>query len=225
MYARGYHRAPTSHYVGDRYGAAGTAIGAKRLITLADLDAEGDSDFRVGTIGQRGTALHLLQRTPVGGNFHQVCGTVGYGARPVDKFDTDQVTCVSCRRQLARRTDNYNARRAREAAERERELARQVAVERWLKRPRWQRVLIRGSQHAAQIVVVVIVLGILAVVGSNLFSSITAPPTAAATTTSKISYNVPTHNIGSGCGSRGGPGFRLPSGKCASWRDTGRGHR
>jgi hypothetical protein len=26
----------------------------------------------------------------------------------------------------------------------------------------------------------------------------------------------------SGCGSRGGPGYRLPSGKCASWRDAGR---
>jgi uncharacterized membrane protein YgcG len=25
---------------------------------------------------------------------------------------------------------------------------------------------------------------------------------------------------GSGCGSRGGPGFRLPNGKCASWRDV-----
>ncbi len=27
---------------------------------------------------------------------------------------------------------------------------------------------------------------------------------------------------GGGCGSRGGPGYRLPSGKCASWRDAGR---
>jgi len=30
------------------------------------------------------------------------------------------------------------------------------------------------------------------------------------------------HHHGSGCGSRGGPGYRLPTGKCASWRDTHR---
>jgi hypothetical protein len=30
---------------------------------------------------------------------------------------------------------------------------------------------------------------------------------------------------GSGCGSRGGPGYRLNNGKCASWEDARRGRR
>jgi hypothetical protein len=33
------------------------------------------------------------------------------------------------------------------------------------------------------------------------------------------SYTSPYYGNSSGCGSRGGPGWRLPNGKCASWSD------
>ena len=48
-------------------------------------------------------------------------------------------------------------------------------------------------------------------------SALYAPPIAAPHSTNQGQYAAP-RNSG-GCGSRGGPGWRKPNGKCASWRD------
>ena len=37
-----------------------------------------------------------------------------------------------------------------------------------------------------------------------------------------FAFGVTPAHAASGCGSRGGPGYRLPSGKCASWADADR---
>jgi len=59
--------------------------------------------------------------------------------------------------------------------------------------------------------------------------TITLGPTAVRTATAQPRLEVTSTPVaaipfygGGGCGSRGGPGYRLPSGKCASWRDAGR---
>jgi hypothetical protein len=48
---------------------------------------------------------------------------------------------------------------------------------------------------------------------------VTPAPTYIAPTTHVVVHTVTatTGHHGGGCGSRGGPGYRLPNGKCASW--------
>ena len=51
-----------------------------------------------------------------------------------------------------------------------------------------------------------------------------APPAPTPTVVSASRPATTNPGYTSGCGSKGGPGYRLPSGKCASWRDATRSH-
>jgi hypothetical protein len=55
--------------------------------------------------------------------------------------------------------------------------------------------------------------------GTSEKSSLGLPATPLPSNPARKSYNSNVRGSGSGCGSRGGPGYRLPSGKCASWKD------
>jgi hypothetical protein len=43
--------------------------------------------------------------------------------------------------------------------------------------------------------------------------------------THPTAVTAPVHHHSGGCGSRGGPGYRLPDGKCASWHHARSHHR